>query len=286
MQPQTFTPTNRPIQKPTNHPSIAANNSTPNQAGAARPMLSPNQNNNSNMQAQSDTTDVNQPPYQPMQHRQPMTPKNEGSNGAQKPVHNPFKKQNNNEQPNRNAEFRQIYAHGYKVHGGKAALEVKPDTKQKEKDEGLIDENGCENVFHTIRLEGAKSNQRNDRTYDWANKIALQLTDIELPLFIGVCLGLYPKIEFGNHGIGSDKSSKSFSVEFQKDKIFFTLTQKDKPLCPVPVNLVQANHIGLLALEVYCRNFTGLNSQTVLDSIKNVCSMYMENDRMHIKDRV
>ncbi|USD58843.1 hypothetical protein J4N45_09910 [Vibrio sp. SCSIO 43140] len=294
MNTQAFKPGPRPVQKPQNHPSHAANESSSTVHNMPTP--APNQpavsQNSGHALHQQPPQNHSMTPSPSHSKPFPSVQSHSGTSSQPSPEsnakQNPFKKQGANptgSQNNQNTDFRKIHSHGYKVHGGRAALEIKPDTKQKARDAGLVDENGEENIFHTIRLEAAQSNNSGDRTYNWGNKIALQLTDIELPLFIGVCMGYFPRIEFGNHGVGGEKSSKSFTVEFQKNNLFVSLSQKDKSLCAVPINFVQANHIGLIALEVYTRNFSGLDSQTVLNSIINLCSMYLEKGDRSIKDR-
>ncbi len=262
MNTSTFSPNNRPIQKPQNNngPSTANVHSMP--ANGPRQNQPQNQPQNNQALAQS------VPPAN--------NPQKEGNK------HNPFRA--NNPAPDSNS-LRQIRAHSYKVHGGKAALEVKPDEKLKSSQQGIVDENGEQNIFYTIRLEAALSNNSTDRSYNWKDKVAIQLTDIELPLFIGVCLGYYQKISFSNHGVGGEKSSKFFGVEHQGTKVFFQLGQKDKSIRPVPVNLPQSMHIGLMALEVYCRNFPGVDSNTVLNSISSICGMYISQNQMEIKDK-
>lgn len=294
MNTQAFKPGPRPVQKPQNHPSHSANESC--NTGHNIPTPAPNtpaiSHNNEHILHPQSHQNHSKTPIQSHSNTVSSCQSHSETSSQSSPVnhstHNPFKKQDANpnvSKKNLNTDFRKIHAHGYKVHGARAALEVKPDTKQKARDAGLVDMNGEENIFHTLRLEAAQNNNSGDRTYNWGNKIALQLTDIELPLFIGVCMGYYPKIEFSNHGVGGEKSSKSFSAEFQKGNVFISLSQKDKPICAVPINFVQSNHIGLIALEVYTRNFSGLDSQTVLNSIINVCSMYIENGRLEIKNR-
>lgn len=261
MQTPAFKPGPRPLQKPQNHPSNGAANepsnftpNTPSPVSNHPSAMQPTQNAVQKPSPQNHSVTTNYAEVTPM----PSTQSPSGTLNQSLPENqnrqNPFKKQSGNDngsQHNQNADFRQIKHHSYKVHGGKAALEIKPDEKQKARDAGVVDENGELNVFHTIRLEAAQSNNSNDRTYNWGNKIALQLTDIELPLFIGVCMGYYPRIEFGNHGMGAEKSSKSFSAEFQPNNLFVSLSQKNKPQCGIPINFIQANHIGLMALEVY-----------------------------------
>lgn len=288
-QQQRFSPGSRSVQRPR---SGIGFNSKPqnNSSGVVRhfPQNSVQQANN----FQPEQTMTAQPEHS-------LTPPANAS--SSEPNNNAFKPGNHSEQlqnrstghaplksnnsPVPEGGMRKIRAHGYKIHAGKAALEIKADEKMKARDAGLVDEYGQVNTFYTIRLEAALSNNSGDRTYDWQNKVALQLTDIELPLFIGVTMGFFRKIHFGNHGVGCEKSSKYFSVEHQGDKVFFQVGQKDKGNRPIPVNLPQANHIALITLEVYRRNFPGLDTNTIVNSIASMCSMYQSRNISEIKDR-
>lgn len=259
MQPQPFSPSNRLNSK----------------SGVRHPSSMPVQQNQYSSQ--------NQQPAQQNQYQAPaQQPAQQNSYPAQnqQSKSNPFSNRNSGSDG-----MRQVRCYGYKIHGGSAALEVKSDSNLKSRDENLVDENGEQNVFHTLRLEAALKVQ-NQKLYNWQDKVVIRLTDLELPLLIGVCFGWLQKISFSNHGVGSEKNSKGFSVEFQGGNVFFNVMQKEKPVRAIPVNLVQANHIGLLALEAYSKNFNGLDNQTVLNTISNLCNLYIAQNKSTIDNRV
>jgi hypothetical protein len=141
----------------------------------------------------------------------------------------------------------------YKVHGTQAAFEVKPDITRK--------------GWHTLRIESALSTGKNGRitNYDWNNKTTIQLTKGELPVFIAVMLTLLPSCEYSNHG---EDSTKGFMLEFQQDKIFANIRQKDKKVSAIPIPLVDALMIGNVALSQYAANFPQLTTDSALVGIK------------------
>lgn len=93
----------------------------------------------------------------------------------------------------RDRQFDQV-----KVHGGKAALTIEADTTR--------------GGAPTVRIEAAKMLNPAERTYDWRNKIVIQLTTHELQLAAALFLRFLDKIEFGNHGPQQDKF---FAIERQ-----------------------------------------------------------------------
>jgi Predicted membrane protein len=78
-----------------------------------------------------------------------------------------------------------------KVHGGRAALTLEAtQTRRREP---------------TVMIEAAAMLDRTARTYDWKNKIAVQLTPTELQHVTCLMLGLIQEVKFQNHGQEQDK---------------------------------------------------------------------------------
>lgn len=185
----------------------------------------------------------------------------------------------------------QIRNHMYKIHGKNAALGVTGDTKLKDSEEHLVDENGQKNEFHTFRLEAAGANGNGNRTYDWSNKVIIQLTSDELPLFIGVCLGHFQAIKFSNHGVNSN-GKKFFELEHQGGNGFIKVGQFDPTggnnhkIHSIRLPLPQMMHMGLMALSQYQRNFVGVDSQGLLQSITMMCQHYINAGTTQITDRI
>ncbi|MGR5174686.1 hypothetical protein [Vibrio owensii] len=177
--------------------------------------------------------------------------------------------------------------HSYKVHGAKAALEIRPCEKIKKDDEHVLDQNGMPNTFHSITLESARSLNNGSRKFDWDKKVYIQLTKEEFPLFIGVCLGMFPKINFQNHGIGAEKGKKFFEVEFQGSNLFIKMGNHLSGVhTALPVSLPDAIYIGQMCLSQYMKNFPGLDSQTCLQQIQFMCNMYTANGVLEIVNKI
>lgn len=87
-----------------------------------------------------------------------------------------------------------------KVYGGKAALTFEVDNRR--------------NGAPTIRVEAAKILNAEARTYDWKNKITIQLTTSELQKITALLLGLIKQAKFSNHG---PKNDKWFEFSHQED---------------------------------------------------------------------
>jgi len=121
---------------------------------------------------------------------------------------------------------------------------------------------------HTVMLESAVKlapNDPNDKRYDWAQKLSFQLSQEELPFFIGVFLGIIPSVRFDMHG--PDKS-KFFEVINQGTKYFLKNGSADRGLKVAPVSIVEGFQFGLLGLNQYTKNYPHLSSDAVLTSIR------------------
>lgn len=94
-------------------------------------------------------------------------------------------------------ESAQTYGESVHVYGGKSAL--------------CFQEDETKNGFPTISIDGATATA--PRSYDWANKIRVQLTRQELPSVAAVLVGAQPKCNFSSHGPQKDKG---FELERQE----------------------------------------------------------------------
>lgn len=128
----------------------------------------------------------------------------------------------------------------------------------------------------TVTVESASkedpSNPANLR-YLWKNKNILQIGRNELPLFIGVFLGLLPGVRFDNHG-----DDLKFLEIINQDKHFFIKCGgKGLPLHVAPIPLVEAYMYGTLGLAQYTRNFEGLSTEASLQIITRLCGQLYAN---------
>lgn len=179
---------------------------------------------------------------------------------------------NNGQQSNTEDErdYRMIAAYGKR-----SALQFKPT--------GTRVSDSRKFSHQTIMIEGAlriDPNNPQNRAYNWGDKINVQVTVGELPLVIGVLLGMAPSCHFGNHGKNNDKA---FNFEFQQDKFFVSVMQKDKNAVGVAVPLVDAMQIGHLALSQYLCNFPGLDSETAMRDISRLCNQLNQVNKFPLK---
>lgn len=114
------------------------------------------------------------------------------------------------------------------IYAQSAALTIEIDDLRLENEHGQF--------LQTVILEAAKSH--GDRRYDWANKIAFQFMQRELPLLACSLLGkLRSPLALENHGTGANKS---VLIDDQRDKIFVQVKQRARvisvPVCPSDVH--------------------------------------------------
>lgn len=150
-----------------------------------------------------------------------------------------------------------------KVHGTKAAIEIKADTTR--------------SGFKTVRIESAtvsaNSNGKNKR-YDWEKKVAIQLTKTDILSFIAAMLLIKARAEFKHYG---EKNDKSAMFDFQggdgsNPRVFAQITQKSKPQMGIPIPLNDAIQIGHMALNEYTKNFPNVTSDSVIRTLERLAS--------------
>ena len=158
-----------------------------------------------------------------------------------------------------------------KSHGGKAAFEVKPVRARSDWGWTLNIEGAVALGSDAARAGGFS------KAFDWKNKIVLQLTRPELPVFTAVMLGHLKSCRFDGHGIGDAASTKSFSADHQPGKVFINLKEAGKPLVAVPIPLAEALDVGHVALVQYAANFPGLSPSAALSSIARMSHHIMNS---------
>lgn len=131
------------------------------------------------------------------------------------------------------------------VYGQKAALCFEADTTR----EG----------WPTVLLEAALATA--PRQYDWAGKIRLQLTRLELPVVAAVLLGGLPRCEYKNHG---PDHHKGFSLEDQGATFFVRVFAKDQPVRAVPMIPEEAFPVAALVLRQLQAATPGLEGAVLL----------------------
>lgn len=117
------------------------------------------------------------------------------------------------------------------IYGGKGALCLEADSTRSD--------------FVTFALEGAVALQ--PRSYDWANKIRIQITRAELPTVAAVLVGALNRCEFKNHG---PQKNKGFSIERQPgNKLYVQIFAAGASSVAVPVMAPDQIYFGALVMR-------------------------------------
>jgi len=138
----------------------------------------------------------------------------------------------------------------YHVYGGKAALCFNCDeTKGK---------------TPTISLDAASST--GPKSYDWKNKIRIQLTKQELPVVAAVLLGAQQRCEFKNHGKDNDKG---FSMVRQEGgKLFVSVFAKGAPVKAVPIFQPDLLWVSALFISQLQKGCEGVDTSGVITLVR------------------
>lgn len=126
-------------------------------------------------------------------------------------------------------------------YGGKAALCVQADETRGSKPR------------QTVRIEAAVATA--PRSYNWTDKVAIQLTRQELLQVAAVLMGLQPGVSYQNHGENNDKG---FEVKNQKGGIFVRVFAKDKGVRAVPVTAEDAAEVQAIIFRAILKNWPWL----------------------------
>jgi hypothetical protein len=134
---------------------------------------------------------------------------------------------------------------GCHIYGGKAALCVESDETRQN--------------APTLRIEAARATA--PQTYDWKQKIAIQLTADELPLVAATVLGLLPRCACKNHG---PDNTKGLEIEHQGTHLLVRVFQKDQGVRAVPVGPADSYYLAALGLRQLRKAAPWLTDQGVL----------------------
>ncbi|EQD79683.1 hypothetical protein B1A_01603 [mine drainage metagenome] len=89
----------------------------------------------------------------------------------------------------------------------------------------------------TVRFELAPATAKNSKTYQWENKLIVQLTADELPQLLAVLFRFAVGVRFANHG---PTKSKWLSLENQDGGLFIKAGDKDVRVLAIPVSTADA----------------------------------------------
>ena len=130
---------------------------------------------------------------------------------------------------------------GYTVFGRRAAIHVTEDSNRHGRP--------------TLSIDGAF---KVDNDYDWQQKLTLQLTLRELPIFACTCLGWRSKCVFDKRG----GSGKGLALEWQKAGLFVRLWHGTGRQYQVQADTSDVFHLSALALG-QCQALYGLDGAGV-----------------------
>lgn len=146
-----------------------------------------------------------------------------------------------------------------KFHGTKAAFQIEPSVTR--------------TGWHTVMVEAAKS-LSGTKKFDWDNKIVLQITRDDLLPFIS-CVGLITSnIELKHYGQANNKQMK---IEYRNDPRYgpqlFVLISQQGIKCAIPIALTSTAMIAHMALCQYIKNFEGLETSVVMQSLNRIAQL-------------
>lgn len=119
-------------------------------------------------------------------------------------------------------------------------------------------------IGYTVNIDVAP---RNKDEVDWSNKITVQVSETELPIFASVMLGYLPKAHF-------KRSDKGIFIERQKGKTFISATQGAGKAYALPVPIGQSFQIAdLLLKQLKAQSHCG-NSELILAALRGSSALY------------
>lgn len=135
------------------------------------------------------------------------------------------------------------------VYGGKVAICFSADQTRNEE--------------HTIRIEAALAS--GTRTYNWEDKIAIQLSTRELPCVLATLLQIQDTFEGKGHGALNEKW---FKLENQPGKVYLSVNAKGLASRSLPIGPGDCYAIVTLVMEQMLKNSPFLTAETLLGLIK------------------
>ena len=125
---------------------------------------------------------------------------------------------------------------------------------------------------HTINIEGAVALAGGGarKTFDWPNKIVVQLTVQEAYEVLALLENKIRSLRFDGHGREHDKS---LQIEFQDSHYFFRLIQRDRAAVAVQVRAVDSLQIVSLLYKQFLANDPHLRIEDVRTMVGRMASM-------------
>lgn len=149
--------------------------------------------------------------------------------------------------------------YSFKIFGSGAALCIAEATTQAERK-------------HTINVEGAVALAGGGarKTFDWPNKIVVQLTVQEAYQVLALLENKIRSLRFDGHGRAHDKS---LQIEFQDSHYFFRLIQRGRAAVAVQVRAVDSLQIVSLLYKQLLRNDPHLRIEDIRTMVDRMVGM-------------
>ncbi|WP_341744831.1 hypothetical protein [Azonexus hydrophilus] len=122
----------------------------------------------------------------------------------------------------------------------------------------------------TINVESAQA--LGDRRYDWENKIAIQLTQSELPLVLALFMGEIKEIRITSHGASNEKS---MTIENQGNQFFLVMMSKGQAARATPIPAMEAYPITAMFIDQLIKNNPALGASQVMALVRHFAKMYV-----------
>lgn len=138
----------------------------------------------------------------------------------------------------------------YYAYGKSAAIEFVCDETKKHR-------------IATIAIQAASAKE-DDRGYAWEEKTVIQVPRNELLQVVAIMLGKMDRAEFRH---ATQYTSKSYTVEYQGNKIFFMVSERGKPIRAVGLNPDDTYQVITLFLRQLKTNSPWLSVAEIIDLI-------------------
>lgn len=117
---------------------------------------------------------------------------------------------------------------------------------------------------HTVNLDVAP---RLGENVEWSRKITVQLSDTELPIMAGVCLGFLPKAHF-------KRSGKGIIIERQAGKLFISATQGSGSAFALPLPIGQTFQVSSLVLAQLQKQTELSDGNLLIAALRGAAALY------------
>lgn len=116
----------------------------------------------------------------------------------------------------------------------------------------------------TIGIEAARKIQ-GCNSYDWQNKVTVQVTGRELPTLLSVLMGYKEDCEFKYHG---RLKNKSYAVRSQAQGVLVTVSSAESGSIAVPIAPSDLFALSAMVLLKLQQNFVNLSDYSLLEILQ------------------